>query len=153
MKGASAEVAIWSFFSRQGLYFHHTKNQPPLRPPSTFSEHPSRFWPYLLSEKVMNFFCYKIWVIIFTKSAKLSDLGVPWVRNNRLLLDFVCTFKILLDTLTNSALALLCFPWCALQQCCNEAHICYHSDLFPILLFLSIPLFQQKTTNSCDFFK
>ena len=25
-------------FSQQGLYFHHTKSQPPLRPPSTFSE-------------------------------------------------------------------------------------------------------------------
>ena len=67
-----------------------------------FSEHRSRFWPYLLSEKVMNFFWYKIWVIIFTKSAKLSDLGVPWVRNNRLLLDFFGRFKILLETLTFS---------------------------------------------------
>ena len=86
--GASVKLAILSFFPWYGLYFHHTKNQPPLRPRSTFSEHWPWFWPYLLSEKVMKFFWYKIWVKIFTKSAKLSDLGIPWVRNNRLLLDF-----------------------------------------------------------------
>ena len=50
-------------FSRQGLYFHHTKNQPPLRPPSTFSEHWPWFWQYLLSEKFTKEVWYKIWVI------------------------------------------------------------------------------------------
>ena len=54
--------------------------------------------------KSYEIFWYKIWVIIFTKSAKLSDLGIPWLRNNRLLLDFFWTFKTLLDTLTYSAL-------------------------------------------------
>ena len=92
-EGAIVKLAILNFFSRHGLYFHHTKNQPPLRPPSTFSEHWPWFWPYLFSEKVMKLFWYKIWVIIFTKSAKVSDLGIPWVRNNRLLLDFFWTFK------------------------------------------------------------
>ena len=41
----------------------------------------------------MKYFWYKIWVIIFTESEKLSYLGVPWVRNNPLLLDFFWTFK------------------------------------------------------------
>ena len=89
-------------FSWHGLYFHHTKIQPLLRPRSTFSE--QLFWPYLLSEKGMIFFWYKIWVIIFTKSAKFSDLGSPWVRNNRVLLDFFLRLKTLLDTSTYSAM-------------------------------------------------
>ena len=54
MKGALVKLAILSFFSRHGLYFHHTKNQPPLRPPSTFSEHWPWFWAYLFSEKVVK---------------------------------------------------------------------------------------------------
>ena len=57
-------------FSRQSLYFHHTKNQPPLRPPSTFSENWPWFWPYLLSKQFMKKFWYQIWVITFSKSAK-----------------------------------------------------------------------------------
>ena len=105
MKGASVKLAILSFFSRHGLFFHQTKIQPLLRPPSTFSEHWLWFWPYLFSEKVMKLFWYKIWVIIFTKSAKFSDLGIPWVRNNRLLLHFFWRLKTLLDTLTYSAVS------------------------------------------------
>ena len=101
-RGPQWNSLFWAFFSRHGPYFYHTKNQPLLRPPSTFSEHWPWFWPYLLSEKVMKFFWYKIWAIVFTKCAKLSGLGVPWVRNNRLLLDFL-RLKTLLNTLTYSA--------------------------------------------------
>ena len=36
---------------QDGLNFHHEKNQPLLRPPSTFSEHWPWFWQYLLSKK------------------------------------------------------------------------------------------------------
>ena len=35
-KGASAEVAFLSFFTRHDPFFHHAKFQLPLRPPSTF---------------------------------------------------------------------------------------------------------------------
>ena len=56
MKGASVKVAILSFFSSHGLYFHHAKNQPPLRPPSPFSEHLPLFWPYLFSKKFYETF-------------------------------------------------------------------------------------------------
>ena len=61
MKEANSETRCF-VFSRHGLYFHHTKNQPPLRPPSTISEYWPWFWPHLLSENFMNFFWYKIWV-------------------------------------------------------------------------------------------
>ena len=88
MKGASAEVAIWSFFSRQGLYFHHTKNQPPLRPPSTFSEHWPWFWQYLLSEKFTKKIWYKILIITISKSAKFFAWEAYWKRNKSLLLTF-----------------------------------------------------------------
>ena len=70
MKGASVEVAILSFFSRHGLFFHHAKNQPPLRPPSTFSEHWPQFRQYLLSEKVMKNIWCKTWVVTIPKNAK-----------------------------------------------------------------------------------
>ena len=93
MKGASVEVAIWSFFSRQGLYFHHTKNQPPLRPPSTFSEHWPWFWQYLLYEKFTKKIWYKIWVITILKSAKFLASEGYWKRNKSLLLTFFLTFK------------------------------------------------------------
>ena len=56
MKGASVKVAILSFFSSHGLYFHHAKNQPLLRPPSPFSEHLLLFWPYLFSKKIYETF-------------------------------------------------------------------------------------------------
>ena len=56
MKGASVKVAILSFFSSHGLYFHHAKNQPLLRPPSPFSEHLPLFWPYLFSKKFYETF-------------------------------------------------------------------------------------------------
>ena len=92
MKGASVEVAIWSFFSRQGLYFHHTKNQPPLRPPSTFSEHWPWFWQYLLSGKFTKKIWYKIWVITISKSAKFLAWEVYWKRNKSLLLSFFFKF-------------------------------------------------------------
>ena len=36
MKSVSFNAAILSFLSRYGLYFHHTKNQPRMRPTSTF---------------------------------------------------------------------------------------------------------------------
>ena len=36
MKGASFNIAILSFFSRHGQYFHPTKDQPRTRPPSPF---------------------------------------------------------------------------------------------------------------------
>ena len=36
MKGASFSIAILSFFSRHGQYFHPTKDQPRTRPPSPF---------------------------------------------------------------------------------------------------------------------
>ena len=36
MKTASFSIAILSFFSRHGQYFHPTKDQPRTRPPSTF---------------------------------------------------------------------------------------------------------------------
>ena len=55
MKGASVK-AILSFFSSHGLYFHHAKNQPVLRPPSSFSEHLPLFWPYLFSKKFYETF-------------------------------------------------------------------------------------------------
>ena len=51
-----------SFFSRHSLFFHQTKIQPLLRPPSTFSEHWLWFWQYLL--KVMKKIWCKIWVRI-----------------------------------------------------------------------------------------
>ena len=52
MKGASVKVAILSsLFSPVGPNFHHEKNQPRLRRPSTFSEHWPWFWQYLLSKK------------------------------------------------------------------------------------------------------
>ena len=51
-------------------------------------------WPFqVFSLSLFTIAGRRIWVIIFTKSAKLSVLGVPWVRNNRLLLDFLWTFK------------------------------------------------------------
>ena len=36
MKSASFNIAILSFFSRHGLYFHPTKDRPRMRPTSTF---------------------------------------------------------------------------------------------------------------------
>ena len=36
MKPASFNIAILSFFSRHGLYFHPTKDRPRMRPTSTF---------------------------------------------------------------------------------------------------------------------
>ena len=107
MKGASAEVAIWSFFSRRALYFHHAKNQPPLRPPSTFSEHWPKFWEYLLSEKFMKFFWYKIWVATIPKNAKFLVWWVYWRRNKGLVLPTFCTLENPLTLLTN----------CAMWQC------------------------------------
>ena len=44
-----------------------------LMPPSTFAEHGTCFWTYLLSErkeKLKKNFWYKIWVITISKSAK-----------------------------------------------------------------------------------
>ena len=93
MKGALVKLAILNFFSRHGLYFHHTKNQPPLRPPSTFSEHWPWFWPYLFSEKVMKLFWYKIWVIFWSKNHFLQLWGVFWLRNKHLLLSTFCSFQ------------------------------------------------------------
>ena len=56
MKGALVKVAILSFFPQDGLYFQHAKNQPPLKPLSTFSEHWPWFWQYLLSKNVTKKF-------------------------------------------------------------------------------------------------
>ena len=50
-KQKTVKLAILNFFSRHGLYFHHTKNQPPLRPPSTFSEH----WLFLTEKQASTF--------------------------------------------------------------------------------------------------
>ena len=38
IEGGLSETLCLELFSRQGLYFHRAKNQPPLRSPSTFSE-------------------------------------------------------------------------------------------------------------------
>ena len=93
MNGASGKVIIWNFFFWNGLYFHHTKNQPGLRPRSTFSEHWPWFWPYLFSEKVMKLFWYKIWVIFWSKNHFLQFRGVFWLRNKHLLLSTFCSFQ------------------------------------------------------------
>ena len=93
MNGASGKVVIWNFFFWNGLYFHHTKNQPVLRPRSTFSEHWPWFWPYLFSEKVMKLFWYKIWVIFWSKNHFLQFRGVFWLRNKHLLLSTFCSFQ------------------------------------------------------------
>ena len=93
MKGASDEDDILSFFPSYDLYFYHTKNQLRLSPPSGFSRHLSLFWPVSLCQPWLKTIEQNIWVIIFTKSAKLSVLEVPSVRNNCLLLDTFCTFK------------------------------------------------------------
>ena len=93
MKGASDEDDILSFFSQHGLYFHHAKNQPRLSPPSNLSLHLSLFWPFSLCQHRLKIILLRIWVILFTKNAKLSVLGVTWVRNNRLLFYFFWTFK------------------------------------------------------------
>ena len=60
------KLAIWSIFS--GMVYIFT--MPPLRPPSTFSEHWPCFWQYLLSWKVTQKCWCKIWVIIIPKNAK-----------------------------------------------------------------------------------
>ena len=52
MNGASNKDNIWSFFSRHVLYFHYAKNQPCLRPRSTFWE--QRPW-----------FCICVFVFVF----------------------------------------------------------------------------------------
>ena len=105
MKGASVEVAIWSFFSRQGLYFHHTKNQPPLRPPSTFPEHWPSFLPYLFSENVLKLLWYKIWVMFWLKKMISFSLGVflDWEISIYFCPLFV-HFRTLGNTLTYSAM-------------------------------------------------
>ena len=93
MNGASDEDDILKFFSWNGPYYDHTKNQPRLSPRSGFFIHLSFFWPFSLCQPWLKIIQHRIWVIILTKSAKLSVLEVPSVRNNSLLLDTFCTFK------------------------------------------------------------
>ena len=92
-EGGLSETCYLELFSRHGLYFHHAKNQPPLGPPSTFSEHWPWFWQYLLSGKFTKKIWYKIWVITISKSAKFLAWEVYWKRNKSLLLTFFLTFK------------------------------------------------------------
>ena len=56
MKGASVKVAILSFFSSHGLYFHHAKKSASTEAPSPFSEHLPLFSPYLFSKKIYETF-------------------------------------------------------------------------------------------------
>ena len=104
MKGASVKVAILSFFSKHGLYFHHAKNQPSLRPPSTFSERWPKFWQHLLSEKVMKKIWCKIWVVFIPRNTKFLVWWDYWMRNKCRLSSTFCTFQTPLTLLTNSAI-------------------------------------------------
>ena len=90
--GPQTKTIFWSFFLGM-IHTMTTKNQPRLSPRSGFSRHLSLFWPVSLCQPWLKIIVQNIWVIIFTKSAKLSVLEVPSVRNNRLLLDTFCTFK------------------------------------------------------------
>ena len=157
MKGASVEVAIWSFFSQRALYFHHAKNQPPLRPPSTFSEHWPKFWEYLLSEKFMKFFWYKIWVATIPKNAKFLVWWVYWRRNKGLVLPTFCTLENPLTLLTNCALMKL-LPnfslWVngiAFTVSCHPMH--WSKRLLKYLKPQTFPPLDKILTKVCIFFQ
>ena len=74
-RGPQWKSLFGAFFSRHGLYFHHTKNQPPLRPPSTFSENWPWFWPYLLSKQFMKKKLVTNLGHYLLKKCKISCLG------------------------------------------------------------------------------
>ena len=102
-RGLSKTPYLELFFSRWCIFSLCQK--------SAFTEAPfNLFWTLTMILAIFaiwkscEIFLVQIWVIIFTKSAKLSYLGVPWVRNNRLLLDFFGRLKTLLNPLTYSAL-------------------------------------------------
>ena len=86
------ETRNFELFSRHGLDCHHTKNHAPLRPRSTFSEHWPWFWPYLLSENVMRFFCTKFGSYSCLKIISFG-IGFFLLRNKHLLLSTFCSFQ------------------------------------------------------------
>ena len=93
MKGASVKVAILSFFSCHGLYFHHAKNQPLLRPPSTFSEHLPLFWPYLFSKKFYETFLVQNLGHNHLKKCNISCLGGLLKEKRESTSDLFSTFQ------------------------------------------------------------
>ena len=106
MKGASAEVAILSFFTWHDPFFHHAKFQLPLRPPSTFLGVFWNCWQILSSKIFLIFFLCKIWVIAAPNKHFLGVWYQKWMRNKLLLLHFFSTFlNPQRTTLTYSALA------------------------------------------------
>ena len=61
MKPASFNIAILSFFSRHGLYFHPTKDRPRMRPASTFLYFCCNFGQIFCTKVIQFFFLWKIW--------------------------------------------------------------------------------------------
>ena len=57
---------------------------PPSEPPFRLFYTFVTFWPFSPQAKII---LQRIWVPQYAQSAKLSALGVPWMRNNRLILD------------------------------------------------------------------
>ena len=110
-EGGLSESRYLELFSQDSLYFHHAKNQPSLRPRSTFSEHWPWFWQYLLSKKVTKKFGTKFgsW-----SSQKVQNFLFGGFNQWEISVYFGPLFVLVktpLDALTNSALCARCFTF------------------------------------------
>ena len=115
MKGASFSIAILSFFSRHGQYFHPTKDQPRTRPPSTFLYICCNFGQ-IFCTNVIHFFsvqnmghnqlqkCSKYHLVSFLNEKQRSTFAIF------LHLFYPCPL------LTNSAMMILSTQFSASQQ-------------------------------------
>ena len=91
-EGGFRRRQYFELFSSNDSYYYHTKSalsEPPFRLVFTFVTFLAIF---TLSTQAENNFGRNL-VHDLHKNSKLSVLGVPWVRNNRLLLDFFGMFK------------------------------------------------------------
>ena len=106
MKGASVKLAILSFFSRHGLYFHHIKISPYWGPVQPFLNIDHDFGHICFLKKLWNFFVQNLGHILIKKSFP-SACFFYWEISIYFCPLFV-HFRILWDTLTYSTLVL---PW------------------------------------------
>ena len=90
MKPASFNIAILSFFSRHGLYFHPTKDCRSMRPYSPFFYIYCYFGQIFCTE-VIQFFSVENLGLKEPKKSSKYKLVIFWMRNGGLLLPF-CSF-------------------------------------------------------------
>ena len=89
MKSASFSIAILSFFSRHGLYFHPTKDRPRMRPTSTFLYICSNFGKIYCTNVIQFVLCKITCCTLFNQLAILTYSALLDVRDDLFMFSWI----------------------------------------------------------------